>query len=72
MTSTPAGTPLPRPCLPIPARAGIDTRYPRGETPRHEPLRPLATARPPARQRGLPADDGATAGHGVVAAEVFR
>ena len=30
------------------------------------------TARPPARQRGLPADDGATAGHGVVATEVFR
>lgn len=30
------------------------------------------TARPPAYQQGLPADDGATAGHGVVTAEVFR
>ena len=45
---------------------------PRGETPRHEPLRLLATTGSPAHQRGLSADDGATAGDGVVAAEVFR
>ena len=45
---------------------------PRGETPRHEPLRPLETTGSPAHQRGLSADDGATAGHGMVAAEVFR
>lgn len=68
----PAGTPLSRPCLPVLARAGIDTRYPRGETPRHEPLRPLETTGSPAHQRGLSADDGATASHGMVAAEVFR
>jgi len=32
----------------------------------------LETTGSPAHQRGLSADDGATAGHGVVAAEVFR
>ena len=58
--------------LSVLARAGIDTRYPRGETPRHEPLRPLETTGSPAHQRGLSADDGATASHGMVAAEVFR
>ena len=63
---------LPDPFQSVLARAGIDTRYPRGETPRHEPLRLLATTGSPAHQRGLSADDGATAGDGVVAAEVFR
>ena len=38
----------------------------------HEPLRPLETTGSPAHQRGLSADDGATASHGMVAAEVFR
>ena len=42
------------------------------EEKRHEPLRPLETTGSPAHQRGLSADDGATASHGVVAAEVFR
>ena len=63
---------LPDPFQSVLARAGIDTRYPRGETPRHEPLRPLETTGSPAHQRGLSADDGATASHGMVAAEVFR
>ena len=52
---------------------GIDTRYPRGETPRHEPLRPLETTGSPAHQRDYRLTMVATAGHGVlVAAEVFR
>lgn len=42
---------LPDPFQSVLARAGIDTRYPRGETPRHEPLRLLATTGSPAHQR---------------------
>lgn len=55
-----------------PCKSGDWSTPPRGETPRHEPLRLLATTGSPAHQRGLSADDGATAGDGVVAAEVFR